>query len=110
MNTVINKINGVIDSYNGVVDPIEDNANKCLKCCKLEKTGAVAKHVFMGVIVSAAADKDCSADDLKKEIEFLDEKPFVKFGPRFNKWEGLSDALPAWIVAYFEAPERLEEI
>jgi hypothetical protein len=92
------------------VDPIEENATACLKACKLEKTGAVAKHVFMGCCISVATDKNCTADELKAEIEILNEDPWCKFGKRFEKWDGLTVSLPAWILGYMEAPLKLEEV
>ena len=101
LNTSIEALNETIKSYNEIIDPIEENANKCLEACGLAKTGASAKHVFKGCIVSLATDANLSLDELKKEIEFLDEEPYIKLGPRFEKWAGIVEGLPAWICSYF---------
>lgn len=110
LNTSIEQLNEAIKSYNEIVDPIEENANKSLEACKLEKTGASAKHVFKGTIVSLAADSSMSLEDLNKEIEILEQEPWIKLGPKFNKWDGLNESLPAWVTAFFLVPEKIEPV
>jgi hypothetical protein len=104
LNDCINKFNKCIDSYNAICDPMEEHATACLKACKLEKTGAVAKHVFLGCCLAVACEKDCTVDDLKGEIEILDYDPWCKFGKRFEKMDGLIENLPAWVCCYMTAP------
>jgi hypothetical protein len=110
LNNAIDSLNKTIGAYNEIVEPVEEAAKTCLKSTKLDKTGANAKHVFLGVLLSAASDKNTSLDDLKKEVQILEQKPWVKYGEKFKKWDGLSEALPEWIGGYIEAPPKLEEV
>ena len=110
LNASITAFNDVIEAFNEVSDPIEEAAEGSLKACKLDQTAATAKHCLMGVLLSMAADKNCSLDDLKAEITILTEKPFVQFGKRFEKWDGLVEHLPNWIIAYMEIPTKIPDI
>lgn len=110
LNNPIIQLNTIIDSWNAIVGPMETHGSACIKACKLDGLDVNAKHVFLGVCVSAAADKNCTVEDLEKEIVILEKEPWVKFGPRFQKWDGLTDNLPAWIVDYLEAPGKIEGV
>jgi hypothetical protein len=68
VNDVLETLNKTIESYNGIMDPIVEAEEICLKASKLTDTGATAKHVILGLFISAAADKNCTYEDMKKEI------------------------------------------
>jgi hypothetical protein len=103
-------LNKTIEDYNGIMDPIGVSAEICLKASKLTDTDATLKHVILGLFVSAAADKSCNYEEMKKEITFLEVEPFIKFGPMFTKYDGLAEGLPAWITALKLAVVWLAEV
>jgi len=107
LNEAIKTVNWAVDSWCKLVEPIDKYEKECKKCAKMETCGgATCKHILLGCIAATCADAEVtSVDVIKKECEILDCKPWVKLGPKFEKWGGLCECLPKWIEAYMDAPE-----
>jgi len=95
LNDCIDTVNWAVDSWEKMVKPMDKHREACMKFSKLDKVdGAEAKHIILGMMVSACADKDTKFDDIKGEVEILDKKPWMKFGPNLQQWGGLTEHLP----------------
>lgn len=81
VNDLVDKINEVLREWNSAIHPIAEPKSKCMKASDLDKTpGANCMHMIRGLIVAAIADCNMNCEQVKKEITFIDKKPFIKLG------------------------------
>jgi hypothetical protein len=112
LNRAIRTLNYAVDAWKNLCGPIEKYEKCALKCSGMEKvSGANAKHILCGVMVSVCTDKElCEKDKFCAEFKFLEEKPWLVLGPKLKKWDGLTECLPKWIEAYLDSVDKIDPI
>jgi len=110
INALIEKVNGIVDEWDGFYSEITKTKTAALTLSGLDKTpGANITHVLLGLVLSFIADLNMSMDDVKKQIKFTEEKPFIKID-KIDKYEALIESIPPWMSAYFESIPMVEDL
>jgi septation ring formation regulator EzrA len=110
VNDIVDQMNEVITEWDDTVGPCNDLKAKCMQIAKLDKTpGTNMTHMFQGLMIAAIADCNMSADQVQKEIKWLDKKPYVKLG-NFQKYADLAQTFPDLVEAYFNVIPNIESI
>ena len=108
INDLIKEFNGIVGDWLAIYGSISDAMEKTLKGCGMDKTkSAGLKEVLMSLIVTMVSDLNMSLDDLKKQISFTVEEPFIKI-ECVDKYMTVYNDMVAWVKSYIDTKERAE--
>lgn len=108
INDFIGEFNGVVGDWLDIYGSIQDGMEKSLKACGMDKVkGAGLKEALLSLIVTMVSDLNMSLDDLKKQIGFKAEPPFIDI-KCVDKYETVFEAIKGWIMAFIDTKERAE--
>ena len=106
INDFIKEFNGIVGDWLDIYGAIKDGMESTLKSCGMDKCkSAGLKEVLLSLIVTMVSDLNMSLDDLKKQITFTVEKPFIKI-EAVEKYMDVYNKMVTWVEAYIDSQER----
>lgn len=108
INNLIDQTNRVYDKFNEILKtPLEKKKADVMKICLFTKTkGAGLRHCYLGSLLAMAASiPELTVENLKKQVQILEESPFVKIQV-VDKWEPTFEALETWISLYVDKTKQ----